>query len=181
VIVKGYCLAPSYYRSIIPQNGLPSYSSLGHTTLPALFIPGYKYSNIISCIVNSIFREYIIVPRGNLDVPKIKQRVNDILTSESQDRTSRLVMLFLSILIVLNVLAVILGTVESLQTQSKTAFAVFETFSVIIFSIEYLLRVWSCTADTRYTGAITGRIKYILHPWPWLICLPFFHSISHSS
>jgi voltage-gated potassium channel len=108
---------------------------------------------------------------------QIKQRVNEILTSGSQERSSRFVMLFLSILIVLNVLAVILSTVASLQTQFKTAFAVFETVSVIIFSIEYVLRVWSCTADIRYTGAITGRIKYILSPMALvdlLAILPFY-------
>ena len=39
---------------------------------------------------------------------------------------------------------VILETVESLYINYKTFFKYFEYFSVIVFSIEYVGRLWSC-------------------------------------
>jgi voltage-gated potassium channel len=49
-------------------------------------------------------------------------------------------------LILLNLLAVCLETVESLYHSYRSWFNNFELFSITIFTIEYLLRVWSCTS-----------------------------------
>ncbi len=50
--------------------------------------------------------------------------------------------LALATLIVLNVIAVLLETVPSLHTEYKWQFSAFEAFSVFVFTIEYLLRLW---------------------------------------
>jgi len=67
----------------------------------------------------------------------------------------------LLVLILLNVLAVILETVQSLQLRFGTAFWAFEVFSVGVFSVEYAARIWACTADPRYQQPIIGRLRYV--------------------
>ncbi len=68
---------------------------------------------------------------------------------------------FIIILIILNVTAVILETVPSIHEPHTEFFRIFDLVSVIIFTIEYILRVWSCNHDSRYEHHIHGRIKYI--------------------
>lgn len=67
-------------------------------------------------------------------------------------------------LIILNVLAVILQTVEALSTRYEAAFYYFEMASVVVFSVEYLLRLWSCTVDEKYTHPLWGRLRYAITP-----------------
>jgi voltage-gated potassium channel len=63
-------------------------------------------------------------------------------------------------LIVLNVLATIIGTVGTVKEQYETAFRVFEVFSVAVFTVEYVLRIWSCVEDQRYEHSAEGRFEF---------------------
>lgn len=63
-------------------------------------------------------------------------------------------------LIVLSILAVILETVPELAAQYHTAFFAFDIFTVVVFSIEYVARLWACTADERYRAPVRGRLRY---------------------
>ena len=93
-----------------------------------------------------------------------KQRMLAILSrSNSGDRTSRICDRFLSSLILLNLLAVSLESIDSLSEQYSGYFLVFEIFSVTIFGIEYLLRIWATAANesSRFSGSFGRRIGYI--------------------
>lgn len=68
---------------------------------------------------------------------------------------------FIIFLILLNVIAVMLETVPPIYEQHKTFFHYFDMASVGIFSIEYILRVWSANHEAKYRHPIKGRIKYI--------------------
>jgi len=84
---------------------------------------------------------------------------------------------FLLALIALNVAAVVLQSVRSLDLRFAGAFRAFEAFSVLVFSAEYLARLWACTADPRYRGAVLGRLRFALTPMALVdLCavLPFF-------
>ena len=64
-------------------------------------------------------------------------------------------------LIILNVIAVILETYKGIITRWGEFFWFFEIFSIIIFSIEYLLRLWTADLDEKYTGGpATKRMKF---------------------
>ena len=72
-----------------------------------------------------------------------------------------------------------LETVASINASYENIFYYFEVFSVAVFTIEYMLRVWSCTEDkdNDYSNPITGRIKYIMSPMAiidLLAFLPFY-------
>lgn len=67
-------------------------------------------------------------------------------------------------MILLNLLAVCLETVEGFYREYGTWFRNFELFSVILFSIEYLLRVWSCTSMRKYRHPVQGRLRFVSSP-----------------
>lgn len=94
--------------------------------------------------------------------------------AEPDDKISSLFDIFIIVLICLNVIAVLLGTVER-YTPYKLIFDVFERFSVIVFTIEYILRVWTCNLDEegRFRHPVRGKIRYIF-TWGAIIDLLAF-------
>ena len=95
----------------------------------------------------------------------IKKRVWEVLElSKDNDNTSKYFDYFISILIGLNVVAIILETEKSLFEGYTAYFLYFELFSIVIFTAEYLLRFWSCVSSEAYREPILGRIKYLLTP-----------------
>jgi voltage-gated potassium channel len=74
-----------------------------------------------------------------------RQRVYEILEVASKlDKVSRLVDVGLIVLILLSVSAIILESVEAINNSYHEYFYWFEIISISIFSIEYILRIWSC-------------------------------------
>lgn len=80
------------------------------------------------------------------------------------DRTSKIWDLSLFGLVVLNLIAVALESVPTLQLNYGSWFYSFEIFSVIVFTVEYVARVWSAPAKRDHKNGETGlkaRIRYI--------------------
>jgi voltage-gated potassium channel len=65
-------------------------------------------------------------------------------------------------LILANVLAIILESFDVLQRRYGVLFDDFELLSVTVFTVEYILRLWAATCDSRYSAPVTGRIRYLL-------------------
>lgn len=85
--------------------------------------------------------------------------------------------IFLMSLIILNVIAIIVESVESVRQAYHGFFAGFELFSVIFFSIEYVLRVWTANEDPRFKRPLRGNIRYAFTPLAMidlLAVLPFY-------
>ncbi len=94
-----------------------------------------------------------------------KKRLWEILEiSKKNDQQSKIFDYLISILIVLNVLAIILETEKSFFGEYETFFGYFETLSMVIFTVEYFMRIWSCTVVEDYKHPFTGRIKYFFSP-----------------
>jgi len=68
---------------------------------------------------------------------------------------------FITSLIVLNVFAIILETNSILYHHYETYFHYFELFSVAIFSLEYILRIWVSDLNYRAMSPLKARLKYI--------------------
>lgn len=107
-----------------------------------------------------------------------KKKVHILLHPELGDtKYDKLINSFIIVLIILNVIAVILETVPSIHEPYMKFFDRFDLISVILFSIEYILRVWSCNHDPRYKHSFYGRLKYMvsLHALVDLLAiLPFY-------
>jgi voltage-gated potassium channel len=69
-------------------------------------------------------------------------------------------------LILTNLLAVVLESVPSLSAQYASAFGVIEVVSLIVFTIEYLLRLWVAAEHLphRHLNPTRARLKYVLSP-----------------
>lgn len=86
--------------------------------------------------------------------------------------------LLLTLLILLNVIAVILSTVPELDAQYNQHFERFNIFSVIIFTFEYGLRLWTCIElDNRPINPAKKRWNYLFSPMALvdlIVILPFY-------
>ncbi|MBL7003797.1 MAG: ion transporter [Gammaproteobacteria bacterium] len=112
-----------------------------------------------------------------------RQRIAKILEQNAPDnKISKFVNWALILLISLNTIAIILESVQSIHLEYQDQFRVFEIFSVIIFSIEYVIRVW-CSIDLtqcKDSSPILGRIKYMLSPMALIdlvAIVPFYLSL----
>lgn len=68
---------------------------------------------------------------------------------------------FISTLIVINVLAIILESYESINTAYSYYFNLLEIFSISIFTVEYFLRIWVSDLIYSNLSPFKARIKYI--------------------
>jgi voltage-gated potassium channel len=91
-----------------------------------------------------------------------KTRLYQILFgTKDSDALSKAVGFSLMALILLNVICVMLETVEEYAAYSGI-FNTIEVVSVSIFTVEYILRLWTITVNPKYRRPILGRIRYAL-------------------
>jgi voltage-gated potassium channel len=67
---------------------------------------------------------------------------------------------FIYSLIILNVFCLILASYKEIHNHYETVFNVLELFSVIIFSIEYILRLWTADLDYEKGTPFSKRLKF---------------------
>jgi voltage-gated potassium channel len=107
-----------------------------------------------------------------------KRRVYQILTDPpDEDRIGNAFSTFIFVLIAVNVIATVLETVQSLGRPYAHVFHAIEVVSVVVFSIEYVLRLWSCTSAAEFRHPVRGRIAVATKPMPvvdLLAILPFY-------
>ncbi len=87
-------------------------------------------------------------------------------TGLSQGGVSRFFTFLLIALIIANVVAVIIGTVPEIAVSWHTEFYIFELFSILIFTIEYLARAWSAPENAIYNRMSDwkARTHYVTRP-----------------
>jgi voltage-gated potassium channel len=107
-----------------------------------------------------------------------KRKIYQILENHTQaNLVGRVVDFFLVVLVLVNVTAVVLETVESYHKEYDKIFRIIEFISVVVFTIEYILRLWVSDLKRKYHGGWRGRLKYFLSPMAiidLLSILPFF-------
>ena len=66
----------------------------------------------------------------------------------------------ITVLIVLSVIMVVAESVASVADAYAAFFFWAEVFSVAVFTIEYVARLWTVTLNERYRQAVLGRVRY---------------------
>jgi len=96
---------------------------------------------------------------------KSRRRMREILAhAKASDAPSRAFDTLIVGLILLNVVAMVIESVERIHSLVPTWFTVFEYFSVAVFSVEYILRIWSCVEDPVYANPVLGRLRFACSP-----------------
>jgi len=110
---------------------------------------------------------------------RVKQRTFAILEGDVAEPASLFCEIFIASLVILNVLAIILESVPEIHSAAGTYFHIFDLVSVGIFSLEYILRIWSYSE--KYTEAgdspWRGRKEYIFSFYglvDFLSTVPFY-------
>jgi voltage-gated potassium channel len=111
-----------------------------------------------------------------------RRRVFDILEGGFDGPRARIINGSIVALVIVNVIAVILESDSSLYLTYKPAFWAIEIFSVGVFTVEYVFRIW-CWADNPGLdgqGAIKKRLRFVFSPIgliDLLAILPFYLSM----
>lgn len=97
---------------------------------------------------------------------RIKKRVFEIVSSAKEgDRTSFWFDMMIIGLIILSVAELVIASIPGMLFHHFWGFVAIEILTAVVFTIEYILRMWSCTVDERYQKPISGRIRYALTPF----------------
>ena len=102
-----------------------------------------------------------------MDLSSLRKRAAEVLEERAaDDERARLVDIFLVTMIIASVSGVVLSTVPSVASRWSNEFLVFEIFSVAIFTIEYLLRLWCCVETRQYhhLPRWKARLRWMISP-----------------
>ena len=109
---------------------------------------------------------------------RLRRRIWEITDGlRTDDPAERIYEWGMSVLILSNVVAVVLGTVPEIWGRFGAEFEVFEYASIFLFTIEYLARLWACVESPSYRRPILGRLRFALTPLALIDLLaiaPFF-------
>jgi voltage-gated potassium channel len=92
----------------------------------------------------------------------------------SKTPASRAIELLLIILIFLNIVAILLESIHEINAEYYTFFEALEKFSVSVFTIEYVLRIWTSVENPRYGYSRKNYIFSGMAVVDLLSILPFF-------
>lgn len=109
----------------------------------------------------------------------IRLKVFKLLEHPLDCALNRAVNYFIIGLIVLNILATVIDSMPEVHSAYGGAFYAFELFSVLVFTVEYILRVWSSVESSEAQGgsAFSIRLRHMLKPIAIidaLAILPFY-------
>jgi voltage-gated potassium channel len=117
---------------------------------------------------------------SRLTIARVRHRLYGLLEhGPIGDRAGRLTGQFIVVLIVANLVAVVLGTVPDYEARFGGLFLAVELVSLVVFTVEYGLRVWVAVehAPYRHLRKSVARLRFITSPFgivDLLAILPFW-------
>lgn len=105
-----------------------------------------------------------------------KARVFQIINKpQPGDKASHIFEWMMITLIITSILSIVLESFDELEARYSSAFAAFESITVLFFSLEYLARIW--TADLLYPHSKHPHLRYLfslMAVFDLLAILPFY-------
>lgn len=90
----------------------------------------------------------------------MQKKVHHLLDPDSDFWYSKLANSFIIATIVLNIIAVILESESGIRQEFRLLFDNVEYFSLIVFTLEYLLRFWSAPANPQFRGMSAAQARW---------------------
>ena len=116
-----------------------------------------------------------------MDISAIRKRVYLILEPTYKgDLISYWFDVFITAVILLSISVMVLSSVSSLSARYSLLFKIVFLFTTLVFSIEYPLRLWSCTSNPSYSHPVRGRLAWALTPFALIdliVVFPFYLNI----
>ena len=96
----------------------------------------------------------------------LRRRVRRLLSGKSST-AGRRIQFFIQALIILSVVSFTIETLPTLEPTSREWLRKFEVFAISVFTVEYLLRLWSAEHPLKFFFSFQGLIDLI-------VILPFY-------
>jgi voltage-gated potassium channel len=110
----------------------------------------------------------------------LRKRTYRALNATEDDLVAKWVDTSLIALIATSIVAVVLESEHEVSAPYARPFLLFEWCSSLVFSAEYVLRVWTCVEDERYAHPLKGRLRWMRTPMALVdlvAILPFYLSM----
>ena len=92
----------------------------------------------------------------------IKQNIALLFDDEkTNSKGDKIVEIFIAGLIVVNTIAIVLESYNDINTKYAFFLNLLELFSIVVFSIEYLIRIWIADIIYPKLSSFKARLKYI--------------------
>ena len=108
----------------------------------------------------------------------LRRRVYEILEGvRDKDPVATVISTVISLLILANVTAVVIETHLAIDDPRMRYFHYFEYLSITVFSVEYLLRLWTCVENEKYRHGLKGRLRWAVSFYAlidFMAVAPFF-------
>jgi voltage-gated potassium channel len=98
----------------------------------------------------------------------MKQRIKDIIEI-NDTKASKIFAIFIQVLILISIVTFTIETIPDLKPQTRSILYAVEVFSVIVFTIEYILRIYVTDKKLKFIFSFFGIIDL-------LAILPFYLS-----
>lgn len=99
----------------------------------------------------------------------MKENIRNIIDS-TDNRTGRIVSILIQLLILISVVTFSMETIPDLEPQTRLILRYIEIFTVMIFTIEYLLRIYVSERKLKFIFSFFGIIDF-------LAILPFYLAV----
>ena len=76
------------------------------------------------------------------------------------DKIARFTHVFLALVIITNTVAVVIFTMPSVEASFSYGLNLIITLCLLVFTIEYILRIWSCTSAPTTAKRFSERLRY---------------------
>lgn len=92
----------------------------------------------------------------------MKQRVYEVIeVAKEGDKSSKIFDYSILTLIILTAVAIVMESYEDINRIYSLEFRIFELVSIVIFTVEYLLRVWTSNLKYPQMSPAKARIRYV--------------------